>query len=126
EERGHAERDERPDEEEASAGLRDLAADTLPHHVEDGDARPKERPEEHDDVSRSPFGEHERSVQPDDEDEHPTEVWERSRFHPADDVVRQVKRHEEDREQRRDGYLRNAMQVGLKFPWQTPIIRRKR
>src|ERR1019366_3755255 len=47
--------------------------------------------------------EHERSVQPDDKDEHPTEVWERSRFHPADDVVRQVKRKEEDRVQRRDG-----------------------
>jgi hypothetical protein len=30
EERGHAEREERPDEEEASAGLRDLAADTFP------------------------------------------------------------------------------------------------
>ena len=80
----------------------DLDADTLPHHMDDGDARPKERPEQNDDVPRSPFGEHERSVQPDHPDEHRTAAWERSRCHPADDVVRQVKRREEDREQRRD------------------------
>jgi hypothetical protein len=36
-ERGHAERDDRPDEEEGSAGLGDFATDTLPRHVEDGD-----------------------------------------------------------------------------------------
>jgi hypothetical protein len=45
--RGHAERDDRPDEEEGSAGLGDFAADTLPHHVEDGDGQPEERPEPH-------------------------------------------------------------------------------
>jgi len=70
EERGHAERDERPDEEEGSAGLGDVAADadTLPHHVDNGDDQSKERPEEDDDVPRSRFGEHQRSVQPDDQD----------------------------------------------------------
>jgi hypothetical protein len=41
-ERGHAERDDRPDEEEGSAGLGDFAADTLPRHVEDGDGQPKQ------------------------------------------------------------------------------------
>jgi hypothetical protein len=40
-------RDDRPDEEEGSAGLGDFAADTLPGHVEDGDDQPKERPEEY-------------------------------------------------------------------------------
>src|ERR1017187_5434368 len=105
EERGHADRDERPDEEKGSAGVGDPAAvhHTLPHHVEDGDAQRKERSEEHDDVSRSPLGEHQCSVQPDDTDGHSSEVYGRSRQPPADDVVRQVKRHEEDREQRRDG-----------------------
>jgi len=95
EERGHAERDERPDEEEGSAGIGDVAADadTLPHHVDDGDAQPKERPEEDDDVPPSPFGEHQRSVQPNDKDGHSSEVWDPSLFEPADDVVRQVKRH---------------------------------
>ena len=57
-ERGHTERDDRPDEEEGSAGLGDFAADTLPRHVENGDDQPKERPEEYYDVPRSPSGEH--------------------------------------------------------------------
>src|SRR5216684_982288 len=76
EERGHAERDQRPDEEEGSAGIGDVAADadTLPHHVDDGDAQPKELPEEDGDIPRSPFGEHQRSVQPDDKDGHSSEV----------------------------------------------------
>ena len=94
EERGHAERDERPDEEEASAGIGDAAgdADTLPLHVEDGDGQRKERPEEDDDVPGSPFGEHQRSVQPDDKDGHSSEVRGPSLFEPANDVIRQVKR----------------------------------
>ena len=76
EEPGHAERDQHPDKAEASAGLGDPAgdADALPLHVEDGDAERKERPEEHDDVPRSPFGEHQRSVQPDYRDGHSSEV----------------------------------------------------
>ncbi len=74
EERGHAERDDRPDEEEASTGPGDLAADTLPRHVEDGDGQRKERREKDDEVPRSPFGEHQRSVQPYDKDGHSSEV----------------------------------------------------
>ena len=76
EERSHAERDERPDEEEASAGIGDAAgdADTLPLHVDDGDAQQKERPEEDDDVPRSPFGEQQSSVKQDDKDGHSNEV----------------------------------------------------
>lgn len=106
EEPGHAERDQHPDEAEASAGVRDAAgdADTLPLHVEDGDAKRKERPEDDDDVPRSPFGEHQRPVQPDDHDDTPpNQVVEPSRFPSAYDVVRQVKREQENREQRRDG-----------------------
>ena len=43
------------------------------------------------------------SVQPQDKDGHRSEVCELSRLKPADDVIRQVKRKEEDREQRSDG-----------------------
>src|SRR5438445_13010236 len=39
-----------------------------PPQVDDKDAQPTDRPEEHDDVPRSPFPEHQRSVQPDDQD----------------------------------------------------------
>src|SRR5215470_3671462 len=75
EDRGHAEREERPDPEEDSAGVGDPAADkSRPPHVHDKNAQPKERPEEGDDVPRSPFGERQRSVQPNDQDEHPTEA----------------------------------------------------
>jgi hypothetical protein len=102
---GHAYRDQRPDEEEVSAGVTDGAgdADTLPPHVGEGDDQRKEPSKEGDDVPRPPFGQHQCSVQPDDKDGHRIEVCERSRLEPADDVVRQVKRKEKDREQRRDG-----------------------
>ena len=88
-----------------SAGIGDAAGDpdTLSPHVGEGDDQRKEPSEEGDDVARSPFGEHRRSVQPDDKGGHRSEVCERSRLHPPDDVIRQVKRKEEDREQRRDG-----------------------
>src|SRR5271168_1711715 len=76
EERGHGERDERPDEEEASAGIGDAAgdADTLPLHVDDGDDQQKERPEEDDEVPRSPSGEDQSSVKQDDKDGHNSEA----------------------------------------------------
>ena len=73
EERGHAEREECPDEEETTAAG-GPEADPRPSHVDDGDAHQQERREENDDISRSPFGEHERSVQPDDADDHRKEV----------------------------------------------------
>jgi hypothetical protein len=60
EKRGHAEREERPDEEESSAGLGDLATDALARHVDDEDAPSKKRPEKGDDVPCAPFGEHQR------------------------------------------------------------------
>jgi hypothetical protein len=71
-ERGHADRDERPDEEEASAGIGDAAgdADTPPLHVHDGDDQQKERHDEDDDVPRSPFAEHRSSVKQYDNDRH--------------------------------------------------------
>ena len=92
EERGHAERDERPHEEERSAGVGDPAAGkSCPPHVDDGDARRKERRDEDDDVSRTPSGEHQRSVKPDEQEEHRNEVRELARGEPADDVIRMVK-----------------------------------
>jgi len=71
----HAERVKRPDEQEISVGLRELAAKNASrsHHVDDRHAQRKERSEEHDDVPRPPFGEHERSVKPKDQDGHQDE-----------------------------------------------------
>jgi hypothetical protein len=63
-----AERPECPDEEEAAGGLGDLAV-MCPPHVDDGHACREQPDEQHDDVPRSPFGEHERPVQEDREDE---------------------------------------------------------
>src|SRR5262249_30642229 len=76
EESDHAERDECPNEEERSARVGDATAGahTLPAHVDDGDAQRKERQEEIDDVPRSPFDEHQRCVQPNDQDWHNREV----------------------------------------------------
>src|SRR5215471_19761182 len=52
--RGHAERDEGPNPEKNSTGIGDPAADkSRPPHVDDKDAQPSDRPEEHDDVPRS-------------------------------------------------------------------------
>jgi hypothetical protein len=66
EESGHAEREERPDKEEGSVGLGNRSADSRPLHVDAGDDQFKERHEEEDDVSRSLSGQHQRSVQLDD------------------------------------------------------------
>src|SRR5689334_699310 len=62
------ERPERPDEEEAARGLGDLAV-MSPSHVHDGHGYREQPDEQHDDVTRSPFGEHERPVQEDREDD---------------------------------------------------------
>ncbi len=70
---GHADREERPDEEETPAAG-GPEADSPPSHVDDGDAQQQERRDEDDDIPRSPFGEHERSVPPDDADDHRIEV----------------------------------------------------
>ena len=102
EERGQAEREECPDKEEGSVGLSDRSADAGPFHVDDGNDQPKQRPEKDDDVSRALSGQDESSVQPDDKDGQRNEVEKRSWLHSPDDVVRQVKRHEEDREERCD------------------------
>src|ERR1700733_5835780 len=103
EERGNAEREECPDKEEGPAGLGDRAADSRPLHVDDRNEQPKERPEEDDYVPRSPFGQHQGSVQPNDQAWRRKKVGTRSPLHSTDDVVSEVKRHEQDREQRRDG-----------------------
>src|SRR5437773_12221515 len=57
-----AERPECPDEEEAAGGVGDLAV-MCPPHVDDGHACCEQPDEQHDDVPRSPFGEHECPVQ---------------------------------------------------------------
>ena len=105
EHRGHAECEKCPNEEEGFAGPTDLAAENAPGslHVDDGDYQPKERPEKDNDVPRSPFGERKRSVQPNDQDDNPYEIWEPRRRHFEENVVGQVKRHEKNRKQRRDG-----------------------
>ena len=63
-----AERPECPDEEKAAGGFGDLAV-MCPPHVHDGHGCREQSDEQHDDVPRSPFGEHERPVQEDHEDE---------------------------------------------------------
>jgi hypothetical protein len=56
-------RDERPNLEKDSTGIRDPAAGkSRSAHVEDQDAQPHDRPQEHDHVPRSPFPKHQRSV----------------------------------------------------------------
>src|SRR5260221_7818721 len=95
-----AERPEGPDEEKAAGGLGDLAV-MCPPHVDDGHGCREEPDEQHDDVPRSPFGEHERPVQEDREDEQRSLRGLGLRY-PTDDVVRHVQRQQEDREQRRD------------------------
>src|SRR4051812_785267 len=72
-ERSHADRQDRPDEEEPSARLRHLA-DASARHVEDGYCQPQQRPEQDDDVPRSPLVEHQCPVQPHDLDRHRGEI----------------------------------------------------
>ena len=52
--------------------------------MEDGHDRRKQAPDEHDHLARSPFGEQQRSAQPDKHDGHGGEVCERSWLNPAD------------------------------------------
>lgn len=101
---GHLEREDRPDPEVNSTGVGDPAADkSHSSHVSQRDDRAEDRAEQHDHVARATFGKHGGPKHPDNQHQHPTHVPETSRFELADDVVRDVKRHEEDREQRRDG-----------------------
>ena len=117
EEPGRANRDERPDEEEGPAGVGDAAAgaNTPPAHVHEGNDQNKEREEQVDDAPRSPFGEGEDQycVQPEDHEGNGNEVGDSSLFESADDVVRQVKRREEDREQGRDGHQYVRLHVAI-------------
>jgi len=65
--------------------------------VKDRDGCRKQPTDQHDDVPGSPFGEQQRSEEPDDEDHDGKRVlggWARQ---PAYDVVRDVKRPEQDR-----------------------------
>ena len=97
----HLEGDERPDPEEHAARIGDPAADeAFAHHVKDRYAGAEKRSEQDDDVARATPREHERSEQPHDHYQHAGDIPGSARFKPADDVVRQMKRHEEDREQR--------------------------
>ncbi len=93
EEPKRAECKKRPDEEEPSARPGDAArdADTFAPHVEVGNGQRKKPSKESDDVPQSPFREHQRSIQPDDEDEYSGEISERPRLDSTANVVRQVK-----------------------------------
>jgi hypothetical protein len=59
---------EGPDEEEAAGGLRDLAV-MRPPHVDDGHGRREQSDEQLDGVPGPPFGERERPIQEDDEND---------------------------------------------------------
>src|SRR6185436_17662993 len=102
---GNADGEERPDEEEGSAGARDRAMDDPSRcpEVDVGDERSEERSEEDEDIPRSPALESQRSVGPEDHDGDGEEVWNPSLLESAHDVVREVKRQEEDREQGGEG-----------------------
>src|ERR1051326_971221 len=88
----HANREQRPYEKEVSAVIGDAArkARALSFHVDEWHYQRKERQQKRDDVPRSPFGEHERSVQPNYGDRHNQEVVDGSRLVPIDNVLRQV------------------------------------
>ena len=77
-------------------------ADAPALHVQDGDGQRKKSEQEHYDVSGSPFGEHQSSVEPHAEQRQRSEVSGRSRLKPTNDVVRQMKHEQDDAEQRRD------------------------
>jgi len=119
EESTQAEREERPDKEKSSARVRDAAvdADAPAPHVQDGDGQRKKSEQEHDDVPRAPFGEHERSVQPHPEQWQSSEVSGRSRLKPTDDVVRQMQHEQDDAEQRRDDEFTVVLHFFWPFQW---------
>ncbi len=117
ERRGHAQREQRPYEEQGLRGLADRAAEKAVGslHVDEKDDQAKERSEENDDVSRSPFGEHQRSVQPDDEDENRNQIREPWRRHPEEDIAGHVKRQEKDGKEGRDRQRDALFHVRLVF-----------
>src|SRR5262249_44898281 len=67
------------------------------------DQRAAERAEQHDDVAGPPFGQHQRSVCPHDQDGDAAQTGRAERRYPAHGVVRPVRREEENRQHRRDG-----------------------
>src|SRR5579872_553434 len=71
----HAQHVKRPDKQEGWAGPGDRTAKNTsrPHHMDDRNAQRQERPDKHDDVPRPPFGQHQRSIEPDDQDGHHNE-----------------------------------------------------
>jgi len=62
--------------------------------VEDRDEQPQGGPEEDDDVSRSPSGEHQRSIKLDDENEYRKQIYQTCRGHVEQDVAGHVNRHQ--------------------------------
>src|ERR1043166_3772155 len=88
----HADREKREDEEEVSGCMRHTArnAKTLASGVDERHDQRKEAQKEIDDVPRSSFGEHQRSVQPYDGDGNNQEVVNVSRLVAIGNVLRQV------------------------------------
>ena len=100
----HLHGDQRPDKEELSIRVSDPSAGkTFSHHVHHRHAGAENGSKKHDDVTRSPPAEHDRSVEQCDHHKHPNDGFWPTRFEPAGDVVSQVKCHENDREQGSDG-----------------------
>ncbi len=105
EERDHTECEvlPRPEEGPAGVGCDPAPNKSVPHHVQYGNARSNDRSEKDDDVPGATARQHERSVHPNDQNKNRYEHVEPSPLHPAGNFIRQVKRQEEDREQRCDG-----------------------
>ena len=74
EQRGHANREHRPNEEKVPAVLAQVGANSRSSHVQDRNAQPKQRHEQDDDVPRSPTGQHDCSVQPNHADGYHDEI----------------------------------------------------
>jgi len=89
-----AEREQRPDEEQAFG----VADHTTCLRVDDDHAGPDQPAEEHDDVARDPLREHERRVQPQGKDHDRNWVFDMS-LRLEYDVLREVYDREEKRDQ---------------------------
>ena len=123
---GHAQREQRPDEEVAAGGRGERAADAPPRHVDGGHGGRQQRAEKEEHVARAASREQQRGDRPDDQDRDTDQVPQPARLETADDVVSEVERHQHDGEQRRDGEQVVALRHGLALPSEARVRRRRR
>src|SRR6185312_953971 len=95
----HAKGVERPDEKVRSGGSSNANAGA--HHVKDGHGRRQERPGEENGQAPSAIAAEQRSAQVDDEYGHRNEIHEAAASESQHDVLCNVDRQQQDREQRR-------------------------